>query len=229
MKFRKRCFDIFIRCGEFVCDFVFPRYCVVCGKIIPPGQKLCLCDECADTAVRMRTVFDGEQINCTEIISALKYDGNIRTSMLKFKFKGIKHLGYTFGKLLADCIKNREFVNDDTVLTAVPIHDIRDREYNQSEVIARVVCEELGMVYTSDLFYKIMPIERLSSMEKQDKKFFINDAFLFNPTVNLSGKTVIVTDDVYTTGATLAVIAKELKKRGAKKVYALTACYSKKQ
>lgn len=229
LKLREKCFDNFMRLTDFVSDFVFPRYCIICGRVIPPGQKLCLCDGCSDVATQMRAVFDGKQINCTEIISALKYDGNTRDSMLKFKFKGIKHLGYTFGKLLADCVRDREFVNNDTIVTAVPIHDIRDREYNQAEVIARVVCDELSMTYTSDIFYKIMPIERLSGMEKHDKKFFINNAFLFNPSVNLTGKTVIVTDDVYTTGATLGVIANELKKRGAKRVYALTACYSKKQ
>ena len=66
---------------------------------------------------------------------------------MKFRLCQIESPSCRFDIMISDCIKNREFVNDDTVLTAVPIHDIRDREYNQSEVIARVVCEELGMVY----------------------------------------------------------------------------------
>ena len=66
-------------------------------------------------------------------------------------------------------------------------------------------------------------------MEREDKEFFIKDAFMFNPLVNLTGKTVIIVDDVFTTGSTLRTISQIMRKHGAKRVYALTACYSKTQ
>lgn len=177
----------------------------------------------------MVSVCVDESTGCDEVISALHYDGSTREAMLKFKFKDLKYLGYSFGKVLSDAVKDRAFVNADTVVTAVPLHISRDREYNQSEVIARHLCNELNMEYCSNLIYKIKPIDRLSGMENHDKSFFAKDAFMINPLANLSGKTVIVVDDVFTTGSTLHEISQELRKYGAKHVYALTACYSKSQ
>lgn len=224
---RKNFFKGLNVCTTVAEDMLFPKYCINCGRMLPVMQKLCVCDRCTEAVKKMVSVYDDERIGCKQIVSALKYDGKIRDAMLKFKFKNIKYLGYTFGKLLAETVKDRDFINKDTVITAVPIHISRDREYNQSEVVARHMCRELGIDYTDGVLFRIRPIKRLSSMELGDKEFFIKDSYMLNPCVNLCGKTVVIIDDVFTTGTTLRVVSREMKKYGAKEVYALTACYSK--
>ena len=225
----KKSFKIVLWFVDLFLDLIFPKYCITCGAVLPLTQKLCICSKCEPSIKSMVSVCVDESTGCDEVISALHYDGSTREAMLKFKFKDLKYLGYSFGKVLSDAVKDRAFVNADTVVTAVPLHISRDREYNQSEVIARHLCNELNMEYCSNLIYKIKPIDRLSGMENHDKSFFAKDAFMINPLANLSGKTVIVVDDVFTTGSTLHEISQELRKYGAKHVYALTACYSKSQ
>ncbi|MBQ8526098.1 MAG: ComF family protein [Clostridia bacterium] len=177
----------------------------------------------------MTSVLIDDNSGCEEIISALKYDGKIREAMLRFKFKNIKYLGYTFGKLLAEAVKDRSFMNEAALITYVPIHVSRNREYNQSAVIAEHICSELGLECSGGIIYRIKPIERLSSMNGYDKEFYIRNSYMFNPLINLSGKTVVIVDDVLTTGTTLRTVSEELRKHGAKHVYALIACYSKTQ
>ena len=227
MFFRKSFFKGLSFCRELCVDMLFPKYCINCGKIMPPGKTLCVCDKCALAVADMNCIFTDNNSGCDEIVSALKYDGKIREAMLKFKFKDIKYLGYTFGSLLADAVRGRAFLENAALITAVPIHVDRDREYNQSEVIARCMCSQLGLEYSSGIIYRVKPIQRLSGMTSDDKEYFIKNSYLFNPLVNLTNKTVVIIDDVYTTGTTLREISKEFRKHGAKQVYALTACYSK--
>lgn len=213
--------------GNLISDLLFPKYCIICGSMLPLTQKFCICAKCEPDVKYMASVCVDESTGCDEVISGLEYCGNVRQAMLKFKFQDLKYIGYTFAKVIFQKVKNRAFINGNTIVTAVPIHIARDREYNQAEVIARELCKELGLSYTDGIIYKIKPIERLSAMDKQDKYFFTKESFMINPTVNLTGKTIIVVDDIFTTGATLKTISGELKKHGAEHVYALTACYSK--
>ena len=61
-----------------------------------------------------------------------------------------------------------------------------------------------------------------------DKKFFIRNSFEFNLLADIRGRDIIVVDDVYTSGATLGEVSRLLRVNGANRVYAVTACYSRK-
>ena len=199
-------------------DTLFPKYCIICGRLLPANFKFCVCHRCKPEMNKQAHVIVDNPCGCEEIISPFTYDGNVRQAMLKFKFKGIKYLGYTFAKAMADMLYGRRFIEEDCVL-----------DYNQSDVIARYVTEMTGLPYYSDVVYKIKPITRISGMLRRDKKFFVQGSFHFNICYNLTGKTVIIVDDIYTSGSTLKVFADELKMHGAHKVYALTACVTEAQ
>ena len=208
---------------------IFPKHCIVCDKFIPAGMIYCVCDKCYPDIEKEKKVIIDEKSGCDEIISPFIYRDNVRKSMLKFKFKGIKYLGYTFAKEMAAMLKERKFFNDDTIIIPVPIHPIRDRDYNQSEVLAKNLCKLTNTHYYKDILCKIKPIERLSGMSYNDKSFFIKNAFHINSRYNLSGKTVLIVDDIYTSGTTYKELSDELRMRGAKYVYGVSACYNEKE
>ncbi len=162
---------------------------------------------------------------CEEIICSLQYDGNVRDAMLEFKFKGVKYIGSTFASTLADLVGERRFLTDDCIIVAVPTHTIRGRAYNQSEVIAKEFCTLTNKEYCDSLIYKTKPISKISGMSLEDKAFYSKDAFYINSGYNISGKTVVIIDDICTSGTTLKELAGELYLRGAKAVYGITACY----
>lgn len=208
-------------------DILFPKRCINCKRTMPVSEKFCLCKDCRKELKRTKTFVRESENGYDEIISPLPYRDNIRNSLIEFKFKNIKYLGYTFAKAMYDELKNRNFISSDCYILPVPIHISRDRDYNQSAVLAKHLSEWLGIDVLEDALFKIKPISRLSGMGLEDKKLYIKNSFLYNPCMNLSGKTVIVVDDVYTSGTTLLEISKYLRMYGAERVYAVTACHSK--
>ncbi len=206
-------------------DIAFPKHCIFCGRLIPAGKKLCVCNKCSYKLILQRVAIGDERSGCDEVLSPLKYEDGVRLSMLKFKFKSVKYFGYTYAKVMADMLIDRRFYNDDCIIAAVPIHSIRDRAYNQSEVLARLLCRLTNKEYCDNLIYKIKPIDRLSKMNNIDKAFYSKDSFHINSCYNVSGKTIIIVDDIYTSGTTLKELSSQLRMRGAKQVYGITATY----
>ena len=191
---------------------------------MPAGSKYCICNKCDSNLKRQIIMTENSSNGCDMAISALYYCGYIRKSMVDFKFLGLKYIGKTFGKLLGDVIEDCDFLKDDCYITAVSLHCERDREYNQSEIIAKEIAMRYGLNYKKDIIVKVKPIERLSVMNKVDRSFFVNDAFIFNYKYDIAGKTIIVVDDIYTTGSTMKAVSNLLKRNGADKVYGITAC-----
>ena len=164
---------------------------------------------------------------CDVIMSPLPYCGEIRNAMLDYKFNGIKYPGYSFAYAVASKFDDLKIDPKNCVIIAVPIHVSRDRDYNQSEVIARNIAQMLGVEYVDDAIFKIKPIAGLSSMDDDDKMFYIRNSFGFNYLADILDKDVIVVDDIYTSGTTLGEISRVLRINGAAHIYALTACYSR--
>lgn len=210
-------------------DLVFPRNCIVCGKEVFLLSRFCVCRACREKLAAQPPMITAKKHGCDLIMSPLPYRGEIRRAMIEYKFNGIKYPGYSFARVIADRVKDMKIDPKKCVIIAVPIHVSRDRDYNQSEVIARYLAEFIGAEYLGGVLCKIKPIDRLSGMEDCDKKFFIRNSFEFNLLADIRGRDVIVADDVYTSGATLSEVSRLLRINGANRVYAVTACYSRKE
>lgn len=227
--FAKNLFAIVFKClcvsKEVILDIVFPKKCIFCSRLIPAGSRICICKKCISQPAQQAEIISDANTACEEVICSLKYDGNVRDAMLEFKFSGVKYIGSTFAKTLSDLADGRKFLTEDCIITAVPVHTVRDRAYNQSEVIAKEFCAFTGKEYCDCLIYKIRPINKISGMNRVDKEFFSIDSFHINSGYNISGKTVVIIDDICTSGTTLRELASKLYSRGAKAVYGIAACY----
>ena len=209
-------------------DLAFPRSCFVCGKEISLFRRFCICRACRKNLAAQPPMFAAGEHGCDLIMSPLPYKGRVRRVMIDYKFSGIRYPGYTFARVIASKVKEMKIDPKGCVVVAVPIHVSRDRDYNQSEVIARYTARMLGSKYLGGVLRKIKPIGRLSAMDDCDKKFFIRNSFEFNLLADIRGRDIIVVDDVYTSGATAGEVARLLRINGANRVYAVAACYSRK-
>ena len=223
-KLLKSIFNILKCIANTIADTIYPKYCIVCGKMMPANVSYCICDICQSVKYKQRRNITDKKCGCDEVMAPFKYDGITRRSMLRFKFKGVKYIGYTFASDMADMLKDREFVNGDCLLIPVPIHINRDRSYNQSEVLANYISDVTGIRVCRDAVCKIRPIARISGMKHSDKRFFIKDSFHIDASYNFTGKTLIIIDDIYTSGTTLKEFSDLLRMHGASRVYAVTAC-----
>jgi len=210
---------------EFVSDIFWPKKCIVCTCRTPLGRKAALCDDCRAKIKKLSFNFVEPDRYFEEAIAALPYEGNIRDAMIRYKFSGYKYLGDAFSEALGICLEDYD-LSDHSVICPVPIHRLRNREYNQSLVIAENISEILGIPLCPDLLVKVKNLTPFSKMGYEMRSASVKGAIDFNLKYDIFGKSILLLDDIYTTGSTTDECAKILRMHGAEKVTVLAACYA---
>ena len=108
-------------------------------------------------------------------------------------------------------------------LIPTPLHPrrLRSRGYNQSALLACEIGRQLNLPVREDLLVRTSnPRPQVEAQSQQERRDNVADNFICN--TDTSGLTVLLIDDVATTGSTLSECAQALKSAGAARVYALT-------
>lgn len=202
-------------CGGYVCSKCESKLayndgaiCMHCGrKVLVSGNY---CSTCAEymTAVDMaRSVFS--------------YEGEIRKLIKGLKYDNKRYLADMFAEKLA-FLYFKNYFNAD-LITYIPMTKKAEkrRGYNQSKILAEMVGEKTGVKSVSCI-EKVKETKRQAKLKRKERLKNLDGAFRVCDKTAVKGKTVLVVDDVTTTGATAQVIADRLKRAGAEKVYLLT-------
>lgn len=201
---------------HWIMRLLFPPKCILCGKLLKK-EETDLCTQCRLDAPMFP--------NCKRKLQFLDsftavwyYKGYVRRSLLHFKFYGKRHFAAAYGRLLAERVANGHPEGFD-LLTWVPVSRLRKlrRGYDQVELIAIAVGKELGMV----------PVPALKKVRHNRAQSSLADAAARRANVlgayrcvqNVTGKRVLLLDDILTTGATAREAARTLKSMGAKEVH----------
>ncbi len=146
----------------------------------------------------------------------------IRSIIKKIKYKNTRKLAGPLADLLALCLKQNfsGLLTAETVISYVPLHPQKEthRGYNQSQLIA----EELGLACAlpcRNLLTKITNTESQTKLNREQRKKNVINSFRIDPEVSVKEITVLLVDDVSTTGATLKECARVLKRHGARIVW----------
>ncbi len=210
-------------------DFLFPKRCIICNKLIELGKELCFCNKCLGELNSYEHIYEMQpKGECLRVLSGVRYEGYIRNYMIDYKFRGVKILGKSYAYIVQK-IWERAFQKqsmDKFIVICVPMHMFRRRDYNQSKVIAELFSKSAHLTADFDILVKKRGIKQLSSMTKAEKAIFVKDAFEVINSWRLNGKTVILIDDIYTTGETTGECAKLLLNNGAEGVIVITPCYT---
>lgn len=220
---------------------LFPSRCPACQKITQ--QRSCLCSDCENQVERIAEPCFGcgnsvKSCSCSyegldlTLASPFVYSGKIGEAIRRFKFLNERNLGEFFGKACAKCVKeNFADVQFDCV-TCVPQtkRKFRQRGYNQSELIAASCADFLGLPCYPDMLIKQRETEDQHNIRNaKDRRSNVKNAFITNSNHPVKGKTVLLCDDIKTTGATLYECKKTLLKAGAAKVCCTTAAVREKE
>lgn len=143
------------------------------------------------------------------------YEGKVRDMIHSIKYKDKRSTAYTMAAMIFEILDKNPAKFD--IIVPVPIHrkKLRKRGYNQSELIAKELSNIMNIPH-------INAIERVRNTPSQvlfngDMRWYnVKDAF--KCVINLEGKSVLLVDDVITTGATMCFCAEQLKNAGAKLV-----------
>ena len=203
-------------------SLLFPNKCILCGKILDRNETD-LCHACRvdspECPVRKqkRTFLDSW-------VAIWYYKGYIRSSILRYKFRGARSYADVYGRLLAMKLA-AEYPDGFDLLTWVPISFRRKwaRGYDQVELLARSVGRELGMKPVRCLRKIRHNRPQAGISGEAQRRANVLGVYRVAGKTDLRGKRVLLLDDVITTGTTLDECAKMLKIFGAEEVYAVTA------
>lgn len=218
---------------KIILSLFFPERCGICGEIKPFLKPYC--PKCAiDTKIVSDTACKQcghDNCICHKDISATLphfsavyyYQGQLKRSIHQYKFYGESSYADIFGKAMADKIKVDYPDTKFDGVCFVPMTDlaIRKRGYNQSELLAKVVAETLKLPLISCL-EKAKETPSQKDLTAEQRRENIKESFTIIADSDIIDKTLIVCDDIKTTGATLKECSDTLMKAGAKDIYCLT-------
>ena len=229
---------------HFFLDLIFPKFCLGCGKegiwLCPKCQakilpvKTQLCPGCGRISPRQRRgkYFGIYCQNCRRkyrpklkgiIVAAYYVEGPIKELIHNFKYNHILELETILGDLLAKSLKDNLKSERDVIVTAVPLHFLRraQRGYNQSEILARYVANKLKMPKNFQIIKKIRQTKPQVKLGGKKRLENLKNCYkIINKNI-VRGQTIILVDDVTTTGTTLNECAKVLREAGAKGIWGL--------
>lgn len=212
---------------HFLMELLFPPKCVLCRKLLKSGE-IDLCRECRADAPE----YAGKKINIRFLDSFAAvwyYEGNVRRSLLRFKFYNARSYGVSYGRILAMRLQ-REYPDGFDMLTWVPVSRLRKlrRGYDQVELLAKAVGRELGLspVPTLKKIRNNRPQSRLK--DPAARRANVLGAYRLLEGAAVKGKRVLLLDDILTTGATAGECARVLLSAGAKEVHCAAVAAARK-
>jgi ComF family protein len=219
-----------------VVDFVLPPRCPACGVVTSDPHSFCvdcwrslsfLGDPCC---IRCGLPFDysaGEEAECGRCMAdppafdrlraAVAYGEVARQVALKLKYSGRPGVAETLGRFMA---RHLASTAREAVLVPVPLHRWRiwKRGYNQSALIASSLAKASGLAADLDLLKRVKATPILRGLGRRERALAVRGAFAIRDKAPLAGRTIVLVDDVFTSGATADACARTLKRAGATRV-----------
>ena len=176
---------------------------------------------------RLETVVD---VHIQAAVAPFWYEGAAAALVKALKYGGDRTAALPLAEGMATAYAATEALREAQVLVPVPVHyrRLRRRGYNQAEVLAAALCELVGARLSPDALVRLHHKRSQVGMGHAARRANIAGAFAVS-TAGLRavrGKTVLLVDDVLTTGSTAAECAKALTDGGAAAVLLMTACRS---
>ena len=202
--------------GEFLCarcktamPYLPSRVCIKCGKKIHADG---VCEDCKASL----PAFDFARSVCSFVPPA-------QTLVHALKFGGKTYLiDYLSEEITA--LFRREGVKCDLIV-GIPMSskEERHRGFNQSYLLAEKVAQKTGNCY-AEVLEKVRETKRQAKLGRRARRENLLGAFRVTDKSQVKNKSVLIIDDVLTTGATTSEVAERLKRAGAKAVFVLTYC-----
>ncbi|WP_319567793.1 ComF family protein [Cohaesibacter marisflavi] len=233
-----------LRAGRAVQDLIIPPRCAGCGKIVQDANSLCgACwgemewiarPYCSVSGVPFS--YDlGEALVSPDVLanppaydrarSVALFGRTARRMVHQLKYMDRTDLAIVMGRWMvragADCL-----TDPDAIIVPVPLHKRRLwwRRFNQSALLAKVIAQETGTVFMPDLLQRTRPTRQQVGLSEDERRVNVEGAFQINldDKTSLSGRTVVLVDDVWTTGATLDACCRVLRRSNAGEICIIT-------
>ena len=207
---------------ERIKSILFPTVCGICGRI----DKQPLCSICSKkieglSCIKVQNVHNK---NFSKQAYLFKYGGIIREKLINYKFNEQSYLHETFANIIIKNEKICRFIKNYDIIIPVPIHRKRykQRGYNQTELIARKIAKNLDITVVTDVLVKEKNNKPQSDLTKTEREQNIKNVYRVQNSQKIKNKTILIIDDIYTTGNTVKECSRMLQQAGASQIAVLT-------
>ena len=154
----------------------------------------------------------------------LEYKDIVRKLIIQYKFNDKSYLYKTFVKIIISDKKAFDFIKSYDIIIPVPIHKkrYRTRGYNQSELISKELANKCQIKCYTDVLIKMVNNQVQSTLNKNERLENVKDVYKLIKPEKIYNKSVLIFDDIYTTGSTVMACAKELEIAHVNKIGILT-------
>ena len=226
------------RYTEDLINLLFPELCNGCGKLLYRGEEQ-ICTKCRydlpytdfhlyKENLVAKQLWGRLALNAAMAMLYFKKNTKVQNLIHSLKYDGKTEVGVFLGKLMAQQLKKSEFYQDIDLVIPVPLHQkkLRTRGYNQSEYIANGLAEEMGITASTKNLLRKKATESQTKKTRYIRFENMQDVFEIKNPAELSGKHVLLVDDVITTGATLEACGNALLTSGVKKLSIAAIAFS---
>lgn len=229
---------LFSHVGSALLDVLAPRHCELCNTYTGTAARRFefVCNACADSLVPapypddilngLVARFPGDTLALSRIagLYALASESALHNVLYALKYKGRARIGNEFGRELGEVLRALQFDTYDA-LVPVPIHPakMRERGYNQAEVLANGVGGILGAPVQTQWLCRSRYTQSQTTMNAITRMANVQGVFAGGKhAADIRMATILLVDDVLTTGSTLNACANALLELGAQRVDAAT-------
>jgi ComF family protein len=226
--------------------FFLPVECAACHTPLADDPTLYFCSRCWSTITPpspsrcarcdrpfvspLATVFSPQHIcqpcrerppSYTKAWTLYPYRSPLQDAICLFKYEGKVSLADPLAHLMIDRLPPLEGID---LIIPVPLHAerLREREFNQSLLLADRIGRHLNTPVSCTALTRIAPTPPQTTLSRKERLNNLHGAFAVSRSKAIIGKRILLIDDVFTTGATVNVCAKTLRKAGSGHVFVLT-------
>jgi competence protein ComFC len=233
---------------DALASIAFPAPCRICEATLLTASRIPVCATCLDSLKPLagagcqkcgRPFVSGVAADAAQPLCYLcrrdvyhfdcarsfaAYNDAMVRAIVLLKYQEVKPLGAWFAARLAEMVSRDPDLLAADVVVPVPLHAsrLRERGYNQAELIARPLARRLGLPLRPVLLVRTKPRPEKLKLTRQERWRTVRGAYAMRSAAKIDKLRVLLVDDVFTTGATLDSCARVLRNAGASRVTALT-------
>lgn len=209
----------------WITDFLnlfFPNLCQACGKSLVRHENI-MCLSCLHKLPKtnfekhednpISRIFWGRaNIHAATSFLFFNKGGNVQKLIHQLKYKGNVETGRYLGELLGNDLKKSSLFNSINLIIPVPLHKkkLHKRGFNQSEIIAEGISKAMHVPVNTDILHRLEHTKTQTKKTRYTRWENVKGKFGVVGHKNLTGKHILLIDDVLTTGATLESCAQTL-------------------
>ena len=198
-------------------DLMFPPRCIGCGRV-----DFSLCAHCAEEIAATPLHLSLERHSSLDACAASgTHEGKLREAVQALKYENARSLAIPLAQQLIRCQNVLDWRFDIVIPVPIGTKRLKERGYNQAELIARAFAYHRNAPLEAASLQRQRETRSQVGLDAKERQANVEGAFAAK-SEKVNGKAILLIDDVYTTGATLAACASALREAGASAVYALT-------